>query len=72
MASADQTKGRFRSFLLTAMKHFLADEWDRERAQKRGGGIAPLALELATAEAEYAREPLDAETPEHIFERRWA
>ena len=72
MASADQTKGRFRSFLLTAMKHFLADEWDRERVQKRGGGIAPLALELATAEAEYAREPVDAETPEHIFERRWA
>jgi hypothetical protein len=54
------------------MKHFLADEWDRERAQTRGGGIAPLALELATAEAEYAREPVDAETPEHIFERRWA
>jgi len=72
VASADQTKGRFRSFLLTAMKHFLADEWDRERAQKRGGGIAPLALELATAEAQYAREPVDAETPEHIFERRWA
>jgi RNA polymerase sigma-70 factor (ECF subfamily) len=72
VASADQTKGRFRSFLLTAMKHFLADEWDRERAQKRGGGIAPLALELATAEAEYAREPVDAETPEQIFERRWA
>jgi DNA-directed RNA polymerase specialized sigma24 family protein len=72
VASADQTKGRFRSFLLTAMKHFLADEWDRERAQTRGGGIRPLALELATAEAEYAREPVDAETPEHIFERRWA
>ena len=51
VASADQTKGRFRSFLLTAMKHFLADEWNRERAQTRGGGIAPLALELATAEA---------------------
>ena len=72
VASADQTKGRFRTFLLTAMKHFLADEWDRERAQKRGGGIAPLALEFAAAEAQYAREPVDAETPEHIFERRWA
>jgi RNA polymerase sigma-70 factor (ECF subfamily) len=72
VASADQTKGRFRSFLLTAMKHFLADEWDRERAQKRGGGVAPLALELAAAEAEYAHGPVDAETPEHLFERRWA
>ena len=72
VASADQTKGRFRTFLLTAMKHFLADEWDRERAQKRGGGIAPLTLELTTAEAQYSREPADAQTPEHIFERRWA
>jgi RNA polymerase sigma-70 factor (ECF subfamily) len=72
VAAADQTKGRFRTFLLTAMKHFLADEWDRERAQKRGGGIAPLPLEFATAEAQYAREPVDNETPERIFERRWA
>ena len=71
VAAADQTKGRFRSCLLSAMKHFLADEWDRERAQKRGGG-ALLSLEFATAEAQYSREPADAETPERIFERRWA
>jgi RNA polymerase sigma-70 factor (ECF subfamily) len=71
IAAADQTKGRFRSFLLSAMKHFLADEWDRERAQKRGGGRL-LSLDLATAEAQYSHEPIDAETPERIFERRWA
>jgi RNA polymerase sigma-70 factor (ECF subfamily) len=71
IAAAEQTKGRFRSFLLSAMKHFLADEWDRERAQKRGGGRL-LSLDLATAEAQYSHEPIDAETPERIFERRWA
>lgn len=69
--AADRTKGRFRSFLLTAMKHFLADEWDRERAQKRGGGQI-LPLEFATAETQYSREPADTDTPERIFERRWA
>jgi RNA polymerase sigma-70 factor (ECF subfamily) len=72
VAAADQARGRFRSFLLAAMKHFLADEWDRERAQKRGGGVASLPLEFATAEAQYAREPADADTPDRIFERRWA
>jgi RNA polymerase sigma factor (sigma-70 family) len=72
VAAADQARGRFRSFLLAALNHFLADEWDRARAQKRGDGIAFLSLDLATAEAQYAREPVDAETPERIFERRWA
>jgi RNA polymerase sigma-70 factor (ECF subfamily) len=72
LATADRTKGRFRAFLLTAMKHFLADEWDRESAEKRGGGRAPLPLVLDTAEARYASEPADLETPDRIFERRWA
>jgi RNA polymerase sigma-70 factor (ECF subfamily) len=72
LTSADRTKGRFRAFLLTAMKHFLADEWDRERAEKRGGGRALLPLTLDTAEARYAKEPADLETPDRIFERRWA
>lgn len=72
LLAADRTKGRFRAFLLTAMKHFLADEWDRERAEKRGGGRALLPLALETAEARYAREPADLETPDRIFERRWA
>ena len=72
VAAADQARGRFRSFLLAALNHFLADEWDRERAQKRGSGAALLSLDLSTAEAQYAHEPIDAETPERIFERRWA
>jgi len=72
VANADQEKGRFRSFLLSAMNHFLADEWDKARAQKRGGGVAPLPLQLDTAETRYGVEPADNVTPERSFERRWA
>ena len=69
---ADQEKGRFRSFLLSAMNHFLADEWDKARAQKRGGGVTPLPLQFDTAETRYTHEPADKVTPEQNFERRWA
>ncbi len=68
---ADPEKGRFRSFILTSMKFFVADEEDRRRAHKRGGG-AVLPLELASGEDRYQREPAHDETPERIFERRWA
>jgi DNA-directed RNA polymerase specialized sigma24 family protein len=68
---ADPEKGRFRSFLLTSLKFFVADEEDRQRAHKRGGG-AVLPLEFSSGEARYQREPAHSETPERIFERRWA
>jgi RNA polymerase sigma factor (sigma-70 family) len=68
---ADPEKGRFRSFLLTSMKFFVADEEDRQRAQKRGGG-AVLPLEISSGEDRYQREPAHDETPERIYERRWA
>jgi RNA polymerase sigma-70 factor (ECF subfamily) len=68
---ADPGKGRFRSFLLTSLKFFVADEEDRHRAQKRGGG-AVLPLEFSLGEDRYQREPAHDETPERIFERRWA
>jgi RNA polymerase sigma factor (sigma-70 family) len=68
---ADPEKGRFRAFLLTSMKFFLADEADRNRAQKRGGGTV-LSLEFSSGEDRYQREPAHDETPERIFERRWA
>ena len=68
---ADPEKGRFRAFLLTSMKFFLADEADRNRAQKRGGGPV-LSLEFSSGEDRYQREPAHDETPERIFERRWA
>jgi RNA polymerase sigma factor (sigma-70 family) len=68
---ADREKGRFRSFILTSLKFFVADEADRHRAQKRGGG-AVLPLEFSSGEERYLREPVHDETPERIFERRWA
>lgn len=72
LARADQRKGRFRAFLLSSMKNFLADEFDKARAQKRGGGKQPLSLEFDTGEAIYRVEPVDNTTPEQIYERRWA
>ncbi|HXS93277.1 MAG TPA: sigma-70 family RNA polymerase sigma factor [Candidatus Limnocylindrales bacterium] len=68
---ADPEKGRFRAFILTSLKFFLADQGDRERAEKRGGG-AILPLEFSSGEERYQREPAHDETPERIFERRWA
>ncbi|MEA3210676.1 MAG: hypothetical protein QOE70_3733 [Chthoniobacter sp.] len=72
LESVDREKGKFRSFLLGAMKHFLANEWDRARRLKRGGGEAPLSLDAQSGEARYALEPADRWTAEQIFERRWA
>jgi RNA polymerase sigma-70 factor (ECF subfamily) len=68
---AAREKGRFRTFLLSAMNYFLANEWDKERAQKRGGGVRPLPLEFNSAETRYSHEPVDQMTPEQHFERRW-
>ena len=70
--AADPQRGRFRSFLLASFKHFVANERDHERAQKRGGGQLPLALEFDAAEARYAAEPAETLTPEALFERQWA
>lgn len=68
---ADPQKGRFRSFLLSSLKYFVADEQDRQRARKRGGG-AVVSLEFSLGEERYQRELAHDETPERIFERRWA
>jgi RNA polymerase sigma factor (sigma-70 family) len=68
---ADPEKGRFRSFILTSLKFFVADEQDRQRAQKRGGG-AVVSFEFSSGEERYQREPGHYETPDRIFERRWA
>ena len=72
LAGADRSKGRFRTFLLTAMERFLANEWDKARALKRGGGRPNLPLQLDTAETRYGIEPADRHTPEQAFEYRWA
>ena len=65
-------KGKFRSFLLAALKHFLANEWDRTQAQKRGGGQAIFSLDVPSAESRFRREPSHDLTPERWFERQWA
>ena len=62
--------GRFRSFLLMALKRFLAKEWRKENARKRGGGLAFVALDADEAESRYAVEP--ALGPDEVYERRWA
>lgn len=67
-----QEKGRFRSFLLASLKHFLANEWKRSQAAKRGGGTVLLSLDDTEAEARYQREPAEEMTAEKLFERRWA
>ena len=73
VGAADRERGRFRTFLLTAMSRFLADDWDKVRAQKRGGGQVLVPLQLDTAETRYGLEPADAAaTPEESYERRWA
>ncbi|MHC4878755.1 MAG: RNA polymerase sigma factor [Planctomycetota bacterium] len=72
LQAADQERGRFRSFLLTAFKRFLSKERDRANAQKRGGGTRVFSLNVDAAEERYQREPADDRTPESIYERRWA
>jgi RNA polymerase sigma factor (sigma-70 family) len=64
--------GKFRSFLLTAMKHFLANEYDRAHAQKRGGNRTILSLDFETAEDKYTHEPASDLSPEKLFEKSWA
>jgi RNA polymerase sigma-70 factor (ECF subfamily) len=72
LQDADRQRGKFRSFLLTAFKHFLSKERDRANALKRGGGRPTLSLDLQAGEQRYRREPADHVTPETIYERRWA
>ncbi|HSU54700.1 MAG TPA: ECF-type sigma factor [Candidatus Dormibacteraeota bacterium] len=72
LAGVQPEKGKFRSFLLAAMNHFLANEWDRVKAQKRGGGVHPLSLDATDAETRYRLEPADPVSADRIFDRRWA
>jgi DNA-directed RNA polymerase specialized sigma24 family protein len=72
LRSVDAAKGKFRSFVLVALKHFVANELDKERAQKRGGGVRTISLSDAEAESGYRIEPIDTLTPEQAFNRRWA
>jgi len=65
-------RGRFRGFLLASMRHFLANEWDRSKAKKRGGDIRHLSIDFLQGEDRYLAEPADTHTPESAFDREWA
>jgi DNA-directed RNA polymerase specialized sigma24 family protein len=72
LATLSPERGRFRSFLLASFTHFIANERDRERALRRGGGVAPIAIDAAGADTRYRNEPSHDLTPERAFERSWA
>lgn len=69
---ADPTKGRFRSYLLGALKHFLANDWNRNQAQKRGGGRQFVEWDALDPEARYSLEPADPIDADVVFDKRWA
>jgi RNA polymerase sigma-70 factor (ECF subfamily) len=71
LAAADRNRGRFRSFLLSACQHFLSNQRDRARAQKRGGGLLPVSIDAAQAEGRYQQALAHSETPERLYERQW-
>ncbi|MBK7874320.1 MAG: sigma-70 family RNA polymerase sigma factor [Planctomycetes bacterium] len=71
-ATLDAERGRFRAFLLVALKHYLADEHDKRTAEKRGGGRAPLSLDFERADSQWRLEPATDATPEKAYERAFA
>jgi RNA polymerase sigma-70 factor (ECF subfamily) len=86
VGAADPSRGRFRSFLLTAFRNHMADDWEKQSAAKRGGGKTPLSLDaraeggnaggidsgVGAGESRFQSEIADGTTPERLFERRWA
>jgi len=72
LGKVDPARGKFRSFLLSSLTNFLNNERDRARRLKRGGGLEMISLDAEPAEQRYLAEPAHGETPEMIFERRWA
>jgi DNA-directed RNA polymerase specialized sigma24 family protein len=72
LAHIERARGKFRSFLLASVSHFLSNQFDTERALKRGGGRKLLTLQVENAEGVYRREPAHSLTPEALFEYRWA
>ena len=68
----DPARGRFRTFLLTSLKHFIVNEWDKANALKRGGGVRTLSLDEERAEERLASEPAVEQAPDTVFDQRWA
>ena len=72
LKTVDRERGRLRMFLHVALKRFLANEWDRLRAQKRGGGVAPVSFDTAMAEERYRQQGSESLSAERIYEKQWA
>ncbi len=72
LKKVDPSLGKFRSFLLAALKHFLLNQWDKAKAQKRGGGKSPLSLDFGEADDRYRLEPSHDQTPDVIYQKQWA
>ena len=72
LRKVQRERGRFRSFLLASIKHFLINEWDRAGAAKRGGRVAHLSIDFSAADSRYRLEPYHERTPEAVFEKQWA
>jgi len=72
LADVNSERGRFRAFLLVALKHFLANEWDRANRQKRGGGLATIPLDWQNADTRYQIDPPDHLSPDKLYDRAWA
>jgi len=72
LANLSHERGKFRAFLLAALKHFLANEWDKAQAQKRGGGAAHLSLDWQTADTKFKVAVQNEPSPDKAFDREWA
>ena len=72
LAEAKPERGLFRSFLITAFKHFLSKEWEKARAEKRGGGRVVLPLDFQVGDSRISHEPTCDLTPEQVYEQQWA
>lgn len=72
LEAVSREKGRFRSYLIGALKHFLANAWHKSRREKRGGSQTFIALDEVMAEKRFGAEPRDEATPERLYERSWA
>ncbi|MFT4639339.1 MAG: RNA polymerase sigma factor (sigma-70 family) [Verrucomicrobiales bacterium] len=72
LATVGEEKGKLRSFLLVLMKRFMANDWERGQAQKRGGGVIHVSMDQEFGEAQFKLEPADDDTPERAFDRLWA
>ena len=72
VGSATPDRGRFRAYLLTAFKHFLSKQWEKAKAQKRGGGRAPISLDFESADSHFRIEPVSRLTADQLYDRQWA